>query len=188
MKRLLAVLSFLIFAASFAHADTINLLACSNCVFADSWADVYTFPPNSYYTPSYGSSMIDAGGETYGGVSGYNWWQSEAWGGTTKGSITKFSYASLYSSQLNADISLFNSVFNSRTDTFKASFVFGGKMWHLTEVFGAPQSAFSNVLYSYTYSNITSAQITTVPEPGSLWLMGTGLLSLGGFARRRFLS
>jgi hypothetical protein len=42
--------------------------------------------------------------------------------------------------------------------------------------------------YDLSTTDVTArlTQVTTVPEPGSLALLGSGLLTLGGMLRRRF--
>lgn len=39
-------------------------------------------------------------------------------------------------------------------------------------------------LFDY-FDNVTVNAVTAVPEPGSLLLLGTGLLSIGGALRRK---
>jgi hypothetical protein len=182
MKRFLAVL-ILIFAASFAHADTINLMTNSNYTVSD----IYTFPAGSAYNWDYGTGVGLIIGEVYGNTfSSYMEW--EGYSGTTVGHVTHFSYAYLYSSTFG-NLDAFNATWNAKTDVFSMFFLEGGKKWHLTATSGPSGSYINNLpYYTDTSSSLTQAQIATVPEPGSLWLMGTGLLSLGGFARRRFLS
>ena len=184
MKRFLAVLSFLIFAASFAHADTINLMPNNN---GGTISDVYTFSANSQYAPSFGTGVGLIVGEVWNS-SFSTWMEWEGFGGTTVGNVTRFSTAYLYSSSFG-NIGAFNATWNAKTDVFSMFFLSGGKRWHLTATSG-PGTYYNYLPYGYTLTDggLTKAQITTVPEPGTLGLMGTGLLWVAGFARRRFLS
>jgi hypothetical protein len=182
MKRFLAAL-IVVFAASFAHADTINLL--TNSYY--SYSEVYTFPTNSPYISTFGTGVGMVIGEVYG--NNYtNVLEWQAYGGTTVGNVTHFSSAYLYSTTFGS-VSAFNATWNAKTDTFSEYYLSGGKTWHLTATSGQTNGTYGiDGYYTYTYGNLTSAKATTVPEPGSLALFGTGLLSLAGFARRRFLS
>jgi hypothetical protein len=180
MKKIVLAL-FLMFAASFVHADTINLMSLSPY----SYSDVYTFPANSAYAPFYGTGigLVEAGVCCNSG-----WTQSEAYGGTTLGHVTHFAYAYFYSSPWG-NVNMFNSTFNSKTDVFQSYFLAGGKQWHLSETFSAPYGSWGyndgTYIYSYTYGNLTKASATTVPEPGTLGLLGTGLLSITGVVRKK---
>jgi hypothetical protein len=182
MKRFLAVL-ILIFAASFAHGNTINLLTNSYGTISD----IYTFPATSMYASTYGTGVGLVVGEVYNySFSTYLEW--EAYGGTTVGHVTRFSNAYLFSSSFG-NIGAFNATWNAKTDVFSMFFLSGGKKWHLTATSGPIANSYNEApYYLFTEGGLTKAQITTVPEPGTLGLMGTGLLWVAGFARRRFLS
>jgi hypothetical protein len=179
------ILLILTFAASFAHADTINLLTGSSYTYSYT----YTFPTGSYYNQYYGTGLGLL--EGYVNYNSGAWSVAEAFSGTTVGNVTHFASGTMvnWNSYQYTQVYLSNPTFNARTSIFTATYVSGGKTWHLRETFG-PQSPYyvNPGVYSYTVGGLTSAQITTVPEPGSLWLMGTGLVSLAGLARRKFLS
>ena len=181
MKRFLAVL-ILIFAASFAHADTINLLAGGY----SQYADVFTFPVNGPYNYYYGTGVGIVEGGTYS-YNGSNFFEWEGFTGTTVGHVTRFANSDIYSSVFGS-LTGYNATWNAKTDFFSMYFLSGGKKWHLTATYSAPAGSYDAGAYTYTYASLTKAQIATVPEPGTLALFGTGMLSLVGFARRRFLS
>jgi PEP-CTERM motif len=176
MKKIVLAL-FLMFAATFMHADTINLLGGSNSSYAYS----YSFPVGSPYAYlGTGLGLLETGTWSTGA--------SETWldaiYGTTKGNITSFAY-SYFDSSLLGNFNLSNAKFNSKTDSFTGSFVSAGKTWHLTEVYGPAYYNYNAGYYSYTYGNLKSAQMTTVPEPNTLLLLGTGVVSLAGAVRKR---
>jgi PEP-CTERM motif-containing protein len=172
MKRF-AVLLCLLFAVSFMHADTIDLLGGGS-----GSAYVYSFPVGSWYNQTYGTGIGLVDTWTNNGQ-----FQLEAYGGTTKGYITKFSnaYAWFYTSTYWQGLS--NTAFNAKTDVFTGTFAFNGKTWHLTETFYPLNNVYTynNGGYQYTEysSGIKSAAMTTVPEPNTLILLGTGLLWIG---------
>jgi hypothetical protein len=74
---------------------------------------------------------------------------------------------------LYADGALFYSV-----DTDPSAFMNTGSFVSTESVGLAPDAAFEAVF--------TAAPVTATPEPGSLALLATGLVGLGGYARRRF--
>jgi hypothetical protein len=155
MKRILALL-ILTIAASFAHADTINLNG-----------DMY------YFTSTFGTNPMVLSTYTSGtGVYATN--------GTTVGNITTF--ATAYFTQGFGLPTISNLTFNANTNVLSGSFVWNGNTWYLTETFGPYQSG-SCCGESYTYGNITSGKVTTVSEPGTLALLGTGLLGIVGTIR-----
>jgi PEP-CTERM motif len=177
MKKIVLAL-FLMFAATFMHADTINLLGGSNSSYAYS----YSFPVGSPYASSYGTGLglLETG--TWSTGAGGTW--LEAIVGTTKGNITSFAY-NYFDSSLLGYLNLSNAKFNSKTDSFTGSFVSAGKTWHLTEVYGSANYSYNYGTYSFTASNLKSAQMTTVPEPNTLLLLGTGVVSLAGAVRKK---
>lgn len=186
MKRFLICLALLASFSSLAHANTVNL-----DTYSYSWSGVYTFPSTSAYVPYYGSSLIEA--ESYG-QTGWNY--VEAWGGSTIGNITHFANAYLYIPDFSGTFS--NATFNSKTDVLSGLFVgseyINGK-WsafygHITETLELNGGTYTNGdPWSYTgqYGSVTSASISSVPEPNSLMFMGTGLVGIAGAIRRKLL-
>jgi hypothetical protein len=154
-----------------------------------SYDYVYTFPASSTYASTYGTGvgLVETDVYNYTGA----WVDLEAIYGTTVGNVTHFAYSYVYASSWG-NVAAFNSTFNAKTDVFSTFFMAGGKKWHLTETFGSPSYSWYNggggYTYGYTYGNMTKAQATTVPEPGTLGLMGMGLFSLAGTARRRLFN
>ena len=187
MKRFLICLTLLASFSSMAHADTINLDT------GYSWSGVYSFPSTSAYVPYYGTGVGLIQTESYG----QNGWSLiEAWGGSTVGNITHFSNTYAYIPDFNGAFS--NAIFNSKTDTLTGLFVgyeFINGNWspfsgHITEILELNGGTYTNGdPWSYTgqYGSITSASISSVPEPGSLMLMGTGLVGIAGAIRRKLL-
>jgi hypothetical protein len=189
MKRFLIGLTLL--ACSFsalAHANTINL-----STGPWSYSEVDTFPAGSNYAPYYGTGIGLVYTESYG-QTGWNY--IEAWGGSTIGNITHFTNTSAYIPDFSGTFS--NVTFNSKTDVLSALFVgseyINGK-WvtfsgHITDTLALNGYAYTNgAPWSYTYKGgtVACAYISSVPEPGSLMLTGTGLVGMAGAIRRKLL-
>jgi len=175
MKRF-AVLLCLLFAVSFIHADTINLLGGS----VYSYANVYSFPVGSWYNQNFGTGIGLVITNTYNANTNY-YTDLETVGGTTTGYITKFS-SSYFATSSIWQVAVSNPVFNAKTDVFTGTFSWDGKTWHLREAFYPLVNTYNNggsMSYSEYSSTMKSAAMTTVPEPNTLILLGTGLLWIG---------
>jgi hypothetical protein len=173
-----------------AHANSVNLSTSWNAAY------VYSFPAGSNYSQYYGTGigLIETEGyDQYGLV------LIEALGGATTGHITSFAY--IYTDIAGFNGTLSGGKFNSLTDTLTGSFVgseFLNGTWvpfsgHLTETLNLNGYAGSwnngyGWTYNYTSGSLTSASMTAVPEPGSLMLMGTGLVGMTGVIRRKLVS
>jgi hypothetical protein len=168
MKRIL-VIALLVFTAALMHADTINLIPS-----AGGWT--YAFVTT---TPGvYGETL-----QTVICCGAYS--QLQAYSGITKGNITTF-YAGSLQMDSNNVFNVYNGTFNSKTDIFKGTIFMNQKLWYLTEVLNPTPVA----IYSYGYSStVTSAKLrtSTVPEPSTLGLLGTGLFMIAGIARKRLV-
>jgi hypothetical protein len=178
VKKFLMILTFAFMSfVPFAKCDTINLLGGPSY----SYAYVYTFPASSNYASTYGTGIGLIETDAYNVTTGA-WADLEAVYGTTVGNVTHFAYTNVYGSSWG-NVAAFNSTFNAKTDVFSTFFMAGGKKWHLTETLGAPTYSWYNdgsgYTYGSSYGNLTKAQATTVPEPGTLCLLGTGLISIG---------
>jgi hypothetical protein len=173
-----------------AHANSVNLSTQPN-----SSANVFAFPSTSGYAQYFGTGIGVIATQTYN-QNGANFF--EAWYGTTVGNITQFANTSSDISGFNGTFS--NAAFNSATDVLTAAFSgseFNGTDWvpfngQLTEILNLNAPTFINNDDGFPYSlqsgTVTSATISTVPEPGSLVMFGTGLLSMAGVIRRKLVS
>ena len=184
MKRFLIGLTLL--ACSFsalANADTVNL-----STMPWSYSGAYTFPAGSYYAPYYGTGVGLVYAETYNS-NGWNYF--EAWSGTTVGNITHFS--NTWASIPDFSGTFSNATFNSKTDVLSALFVgseFINGKWspftgHITETLNLNGYLYSYGDFSLQEGTVTSASISSVPEPSSLVFLGTGLVGIAGMVRRK---
>jgi len=188
MKRVMLFPPILILLFSLSSfADTVN-----PSTQPWSYAVSFTFPANSNYAPYYGSGIGIVETETYNQNGGNIF---EAWGGTTVGNLTHFT--NTWSSMPDFSGTFSNATFNSTTDVLSAMFSgseFNGTAWvpfngHLTETINLNGYTggynYSGWSYNYTEGSVTSASMSTVPEPGSLMMMGTGLIGMAGVIRRK---
>jgi PEP-CTERM motif-containing protein len=170
------------------HADSVNLSTQPG-----SSVDLYSFPSTSNYAQYFGTGIGLIQINTYN-ENGLNTFAAGV--GTTVGNITQFANTSSDISGFNGTFS--NAAFNSATDVLTAAFSgseFNGTTWvpfngQLTETLNLngptfyDQDGFSFNLQSGT---VSSATMSTVPEPGSLVMFGTGLLSMAGVIRRKLV-
>jgi hypothetical protein len=176
-----------------AQANSVDLMSCTTC---GTSGGVDTFPAGSNYNQYYGTGIGLVYAVTWG-LDGSSPNVFEAYSGTTVGNITYFS--STYSSINNFTGVFSNATWNSKTDvltaTFKGLEYLPGTGWvpfsgHLVDTLAFTGATYFNNYNGWTltgqYTTATSARLTTVPEPGSLLLISTGLLSMGGIVRRKF--
>lgn len=172
------------------HADSVNLSTQPG-----SNVGLYSFPSTSNYSQYFGTGIGVIASQTYN-QNGANFF--EAWYGTTVGNITQF--ANTYSDIPDFNGTFSNAAFNSATDVLTAAFSgseFNGTTWvpfngQFTETLNinGPTSFNDEDGFSFNLQSgtVSSATMSTVPEPGSLVMFGTGLLSMAGVIRRKLVS
>jgi hypothetical protein len=173
-----------------AHANSVNLSTQPG-----SSANVFAFPSTSGYAQYFGTGIGLIQINTYN-ENGLNTFTAGV--GTTVGNITTLAATSF--AIPNFDGTFSNAAFNSATDVLTAAFSgseFNGTDWvpfngQLTEILNLNAPTFFNNDDGFSYSlqsgTVTSATISTVPEPGSLVMFGSGLLSMAGVIRRKLVS
>jgi PEP-CTERM motif len=178
-----------------AKADSINLLPPGS----GSYAWTASFPAGSNYNSYYGTGLGYLETQTYGNGIDTALVVS---GGSTVGSITKFANGgmSVYGGYQDLYGSLSNASFNLKTDTLTGTLT--GQQYnlltqswkpvtvYLTETLALNGSSGTYDLgggwtYSYQDGSVTSGNISTVPEPGTFGMLGTGLAGMAGLVRRK---
>jgi hypothetical protein len=171
MKKFVAVL-FLIFSASLMRADSITIVGTSG------WAESY----NNYWLD--GESATNSGGYIY--FEAYNPTHDSLPGNTAFSN----GWLNAYTGTIEVDGSLTHVFYKANTQTLTGQFN-GWEYNFATNQFSSTTGVFTEKMSLNNYgwglygSGHGSLRPGTVPEPGTLGLLGTGLLAVGGMARRR---
>jgi hypothetical protein len=202
-KTLLTVTALMALALpSFANSFT---------TFNGGWGESYLAPGVESYIYGYSDQSVH-NGYNYMWFEGYNccYGSNYSLNKFSNGYLQDYWYTSDTKGWSDGEIygSLFKGTFNSKTDVFRA--LFSGYEWvddHGTWGYYAVTGTFTEQLnfnpgangyngYLYNYGSLGKGSLqlnggpgipgmNTVPEPGSLTLLGTGLISLAGALRKK---